>query len=336
MTRPFEDRLAQAWPESDWGPVPVVVAVSGGADSVALLRGLVSLAEADRSRLIVGHFDHRLRPDSEEDAAFVRDLCGQEQVRCELGLASVDLAAESAGSVEEAARDARYEFLTGVACRVGARYVATAHTADDQVETILHRIVRGTGIRGLAGIPASRELVPGITLVRPLLDFRRTEIVDYLSGLGQPFRSDPTNSDERFTRNRIRNVLLPVLRNEYNPLVDESLRRLGMLAGELSSYVESAAGEQLARCVQFSANAVSIDLSQLAGVPPLIVRTMLRQVWRAQGWPEREMSFERWHELEELLRSRAVAGPGTVITLPANIRVESEATRLTIQKQGQP
>ena len=130
--------------------------------------------------------------------------------------------------------------------------------------------------------------------------------------------------------------VLPALRSEYNPHVDESLRRLGLLAEEMSSYLESVAGEQLARCAQFSSNAVSIDLNQLADVPPLIVRTMLRQVWRTQGWPEREMTFDRWHELEQLARQSAVAMPRTVITLPANIRVEHEGARLSIQTQGQP
>ncbi|MDA1053725.1 MAG: tRNA lysidine(34) synthetase TilS, partial [Planctomycetota bacterium] len=309
---------------------PVVVAVSGGADSVALLRGLASLGGSTGSTLVAAHFNHRLRPESEADAEFVRDLCKQLPVPCELGVATEDLAAVSTGSIEAAARDARYEFLTEVARRVGARYVATAHTADDQAETILHRIVRGTGIRGLAGIPASRELVPGITLVRPLLEFRRTEIVEYLDELGQPFRSDATNSDERFTRNRIRNALLPVLRDEYNPLVDDSLRRLGVLAGEMNTYVESAACQQLARCVQYSTDAVSIDLNQLADAPPLLVRTMLRQIWRTQGWPEREMTFERWHELEQLARQAVATGTRTVLTLPANIRVEREGSRLAI------
>lgn len=332
----FEKRLAQAWPVSSWGRVPVVVAVSGGADSVALLRGLVLLAEADRSRLIAAHFDHRLRPDSRNDADFVADLCRKLQLRCELGVASPDLAAGQPRVSEQAARDARYKFLKKVTRGVGARYVVTAHTADDQTETILHRIVRGTGIRGLAGIPASRELVAGISLVRPLLEFRRTEIVEYLNELRQPFCEDPTNLDERFTRNRIRNALLPTLRNEYNPHVDDSLRRLGMLAEEMSSYVECAAGEQLARCAHFSANAVSIDLNQLAGLPPLIVRTMLRQVWRTQGWSEGEMTFERWHELEQLARQSAVVEPRLVITLPANVRIVREGTRLSIQPPGQP
>ncbi|HUG67781.1 MAG TPA: tRNA lysidine(34) synthetase TilS [Pirellulaceae bacterium] len=330
--RRFEERLSEAWPPGAWLRVPVVVAVSGGADSVALLRGLVSLAEGSNSALVAAHFNHRLRPDSGQDADFVGKLCGRMQVRCELGVAVDELAAVAAGGIEEAARDARYEFLAKIARQVGARYVATAHTADDQTETILHRIVRGTGIRGLAGIPVSRELVPGITLIRPLLAFQRSEIVDYLGELGQPYRNDSSNSDERFTRNRIRHALLPTLRDAYNPNVDESLRRLGMLAEEISTYVEFAASELLNHCVRFSANEVSIDLNQLVDVPPLIVRTMLRQIWRTQAWPEREMTFERWHALEQLARQEVEPVTRTVLTLPGNIRVEREESRINVDR----
>jgi len=332
----FEERLSEAWPMSEWQRVPVVVAVSGGADSVALLRGLVSLAEQRQSTLIAAHFNHRLRSGSDQDAEFVANLSQQLHVAFELGVANRDLTAESAGSIEDAARDVRYEFLTKVARQAGARYIVTAHTADDQTETILHRIVRGTGIRGLGGIRPSRELAPGITLVRPLLSFRRSEITEYLNELGQPYRSDPSNSDERFTRNRIRNSLLPTLRSDFNPNVDESLRRLGIVAEEMNSYVESAAREQVKRCVHFSENEVSIDLNELVDVPPIVVRTMLRQIWRTQSWPEREMTFERWNELEQPLRSGAAVGPLSAFTLPGHIRVERDAERLTIKQQGQP
>ncbi|MEX0819472.1 MAG: ATP-binding protein, partial [Pirellulaceae bacterium] len=208
------------------------------------------------------------------------------------------------------------------------------HTADDQAETILHRIVRGTGIRGLAGIPASRELVPGVTLRRPLLNFPRSELVEYLDELGQPFRNDPTNLDQQFTRNRIRNTLLPQLRNDYNPHVDASLRRLGVLAEEMSSYVESVASEQLACCVQVSASEVSVDLDHLSNVPPIIVRTVFRLIWRIQGWPEQEMTFERWHELEQLAKRTESPGVDNVTTLPANILVERAGSRLVLKKQG--
>ncbi len=330
--RRFEERLAKAWPVNTWQRVPLVLAVSGGADSIALLRGMKALSEGLDSTVVVAHFNHRLRPDADRDADFVEKMCQRLQVRFELGVAVDELAVVAGGSLEEAARAARYEFLTRVARRVGARYIATGHTADDQTETILHRIVRGTGIRGLAGIPASRELIPGVTLMRPLLDVRRGEIIEYLTEIGQPFQVDMTNSDEGFTRNRIRHGLLPALRDGYNPGVDDSLRRLGTLAEEMSTYVEMVAGEQLCRCAKLSANEVSIDLSQLVDVPPLIVRTMLRQIWRAQAWPEREMTFERWHDLEQLARRRAGWGPNSSLTLPANIRVEYEQIRLRFRR----
>ncbi|MCA9143905.1 MAG: tRNA lysidine(34) synthetase TilS [Planctomycetaceae bacterium] len=336
MTCRFEERLKQSWPVSSWQTLPVIVAVSGGADSIALLRGLISLAEQSTSTLVVAHFDHRLRPDSEQDADFVDHLCRELQVRFEIGRATQDLAVGSTGSIEQVARDARYEFLTQVAHRVGARYVATAHTANDQAETILHRIVRGTGIRGLSGIPVSRELVPGITLVRPLLDIHREEVVEYLGELGQTFRNDATNLDESFTRNRIRNSLLPLIRKDYNMLVDESLRRLGALAGEMSDFVELAATEQISRCVTLSATEASIDLTQTPDMPPLILRTMLRQIWRVQNWPQRDMSFERWHELESLVSARDSATMPRAFTLPSNLLVSYMGSKLTIQKQSQP
>lgn len=336
MTRGFKERLDQAWPACTWKSVPVVVAVSGGADSVALLRALVALASQAESTLVAAHFNHCLRPDSERDAEFVSDLCAKLQLSCKVGTASQELAAEAGGSLEDAARNARYTFLVTVAREVGARYIATAHTADDQAETILHRIVRGTGIRGLGGIPFSRELMPGITLVRPILDIQRTEVIDYLTDLGQAFRHDATNSDDRFTRNKIRNVLLPMLRHDFNPHVDQSLRQLGTLASEMTQYVESVASERLSESVCFTENAASIKLEQLTGVKPLIVRTMLRQIWRTQGWPERDMTFERWRELEELMGISIATAESVIRTLPANLRVEREATSLTIEKQGQP
>ncbi|MBC8350951.1 MAG: tRNA lysidine(34) synthetase TilS [Planctomycetes bacterium] len=336
MMRRFEEQLAEAWPVSNWKRVPILVAVSGGADSVALLRGLRTLAGPAGSALVVGHFNHRLRPDSDDDVDFVRDLSETLGVPCDIGVANEELAVTAAGSLEQAARDARYEFLKAASRKVGARYIVTAHTADDQAETILHRIVRGTGIRGLAGIPACRELVPGVTLVRPLLAVRRSEIVEYLHELGQVFRTDSTNSDIRFTRNRIRETLLPSLQHDFNPHADQSLRRLGALAEEMSNYVESVASEQLVRCVQFSADGALIDLNQLSDAPSLIFRTVLRQVWRTQGWPEREMTFERWHELEQLAQQSTVPTTSIVLTLPGNIRVERDGARLGIQKKGQP
>jgi tRNA(Ile)-lysidine synthase len=127
--------------------------------------------------------------------------------------------------VEAAARAARYEFLQATAERLGARYVATAHTADDQAETVLHHIVRGTGLAGLAGMSRARSLGAAATLIRPLLSFRRRDVIEYLGALGQSYCEDTTNRDPAFTRSRIRHELLPLLASGLQPARD---RRAGL------------------------------------------------------------------------------------------------------------
>ena len=158
---PFEAQLAAAWPPEDWQDVTVVLAVSGGADSVALLRAMTAVRGGGEGRLAAAHLNHQLRgAESDGDEAFVVELCGRLGIACEVGRTPAgELAAESGDGIEAAARDARYRFLAATAARLGARFVATAHTADDQAETILHRILRGTGIGGLAGIARTRPLL---------------------------------------------------------------------------------------------------------------------------------------------------------------------------------
>ena len=167
---PLETRLAEAWPPEDWQDVTVLVAVSGGADSVALLRAIVALKTAGEGRLVAAHLNHQLRPaEAEADQALVVELCRRLGVACEVGRVRLDLAGpEGRDGLEAAARRARYQFLEATAARLGARFVVTAHTADDQAETILHRILRGTGIGGLSGMARARPLGPA-TLIRPLL-----------------------------------------------------------------------------------------------------------------------------------------------------------------------
>jgi len=213
-------RLAAAWPPADWQDVTVLVAVSGGADSVALARGLCQLRAPGEGRLVLAHFNHRLRgAESDADEQFVEELAR------ELGVKFITESAPPpplplspspplASPSEASLRDLRYEFLRHAANESGARYVATAHTADDQVETILLNIVRGTGLAGLAGIPRVRAFTQAATIVRPLLDVTRAEVLDYLQWLGAAFREDATNSSLHYTRNRVRHELLPLLERE--------------------------------------------------------------------------------------------------------------------------
>lgn len=288
-----------------------VVGVSGGADSVALLRALLA---AGREVAVV-HVHHGLRgEEADADEAFVRTLCERLGVPYECRRVEVP---QSAG-VEVAGRRARYAALAEAAERHGASWVATAHTADDQAETILHRLIRGAGLTGLRGMPAERPLpLPAggkVSLVRPLLTVRRQQVCAYLRQLGQEFREDSSNRDPRFTRNRIRNVLLPLLES-FNPRVVEALHRLGEQVAEAEALLEKLGQELLARAEKPRAGAkVILEAAVLEAAEPFVQRRALRSLWRREGWPLAEMDYDAWRRVAELCRRDNAAGdfPGGV------------------------
>jgi tRNA(Ile)-lysidine synthase len=330
---PFETHLAESWPPADWKDLTILLAVSGGADSVALLRGLAALKPPGEGRLIAAHINHKLRgADSDADQAFVEQLCRQLGLACEVATATVDPTAGGHGQgIEANARRLRYAALEEMAGRVGARFVVTAHTADDQAETILHRILRGTGLRGLGGMSRSRRLGP-VTLLRPLLDMRRAELAAYLGDLQQTFRTDASNRDARFTRNRIRNELLPLLTAKYNATIIEALLRLGALAGESQELVDELVSEVVRRCMRDGKGEVLLDRIVLAAQPRHLVREVLIEVWRRQGWPLAAMGFSEWETLAAMI-SAAVARPAADVPkrmFPGAIVVEVRADELRL------
>ncbi|MBX9627818.1 MAG: tRNA lysidine(34) synthetase TilS [Gemmataceae bacterium] len=338
-------------------PGPGVVAVSGGADSVALLQGLV---EVGAGPLTVAHFDHALRgAESDADAAFVRELAARLGLPFRLGRG--ELRADAPG-LEAAARRQRYDWLAGVAAEAGAGWVATGHTADDQAETVLHRLVRGTGLQGLRGMGSQRPhpLTPSpaggggtrqspdpsprppppqgegeedpsrglspvppppagegdrgwgcfdlsplsvagrglgggvLSIIRPLLAVSRSDILAYLASLGQPYRDDSSNADRRFTRNRIRHELLPLLRS-FNPDVAAALNRLAEQAAEAHEVIAGQAAGLLVRAELPRAGAIVVlDPTPLMTAPKLVVREALRLVWEREGWPLGDMTADHW------------------------------------------
>ena len=309
---PLEQQLLESWPTSRRTGARCLVAVSGGADSVALLRALRATGEPQG--LLVGHFNHGLRAESEHEQQFVTELCRQLEVECRVGRGSLDEHSAPDG-LEAAAREARYRFLQGQSEAAGARYVVTAHTADDQVETVLHRIVRGTGLAGLAGIPRARSLGPGVSLLRPMLQVTRGEVLAYLQDLDQPYCEDASNRDPRFTRNRIRHELLPLLR-ELNPAVDEAVTRLAALADEADTVIERLVGQLAERCVERVGGVVKIDRAELRQQPDYVVRQLLLSVWTESGWPRQAMGFQQWQRMAEM----ATGGGEAMWTFPGNVR----------------
>ncbi len=195
----------------------LLAAVSGGPDSTALLHALLTLAPRLGVTVRAAVVDHGLRPESAAEARLVARRCRELGVACEVLTVEVARHRRRHGSVQEAARAARLDGLEALAERRDCTAIALGHTADDQAETVLFRVLRGTGLAGLAGIPYRRG-----TLVRPLLDVRRSEILAYLGRRKLPFVADPSNADRRYARARIRHDVLPLLARE-NPRVAEAL-----------------------------------------------------------------------------------------------------------------
>jgi tRNA(Ile)-lysidine synthase len=329
----LEARVAEAWPPTMWQDVPLVVAVSGGADSVALLRILDRLRRPE-SQLWVAHFHHGLRgAAADADEQFVARLAAHLNLGYRVGGAPAGLANAGDG-LEAAARRARYAFLTDAAEQLSARYLAIAHTADDQAETILHRVLRGTGPAGLAGMPRVRTLSGAVSLIRPLLAIRRQELRDYLEAVGQDWREDATNARTDATRNWIRHEMLPAAAERVNPGVVDALVRLGSLAGEMQSLLAPLADALLERgTCRLPGSVFAIQCDVLSGQPRYLVREAIKLAWRREGWPEQAMGLAEWEALADLAQDAAAAG-SQQRDFPGGIRVRRQGARLVLAAAG--
>ncbi len=330
-----EKPMIEAWSPDCWCDVTTLVAVSGGPDSVALLRAMVAVRRPGAGRLIVAHFNHGLRGrESDDEEHFVRKLSGRLGLPCDVRRAA-PAGGLGDGSSEEAARRARYAFLSDVAAQRGARYVATGHTADDQAETVLHRILRGTGIGGLSGIRRHRQLLHGVSLVRPLLAVRRSTLLAYLATLGQDYCQDSSNQSTEFTRNRLRHDLIPRLESEYNAQLIPALGRLAILADEVQQWLDQQATELMAACVEVNEEAqegaVVVDCRGLPAVPALLVRELFVAIWKQRAWPRQAMGFEKWDELAQLARSSMGDAEHRKLVLPDGLLAQRIGQRLTLQ-----
>jgi tRNA(Ile)-lysidine synthase len=319
------------------GAEGIVVAVSGGPDSMCLLKALIALQNASSDGpLCMAHFNHHLRGRaSDEDEAFVRQVhadleADHANILLRVGHADVpSLAQAEKANTEDMARQLRYRWLAEVAREMKARWIATGHTADDQAETVLHRLLRGSGIQGLRGIAPRRTLEPGIEVIRPLLNVTRPEVIQFLSDMHQPFRLDESNSDTRFTRNRIRHYLLPLLSKEYNPSITSVLGRLAEQADEHFSDLANRAAELLQSAERPRAGAmVILDRECLAKAPRLLVRELLRLLWARESWPMNAMDFAAWERVADVALGK-VSG----VDLPDGVKVRLQE-RVVQLKRG--
>ena len=299
----------------------VVVGVSGGPDSVALLYILKSLSKELRLNLHVAHLDHMLRKDSAGDRRFVENLAHRLKVPFTCGRINIkELAGR--GSLEEIARNARLAFLFRVARKIKAKKIALGHNLDDQAETVLMRIIRGTGLYGLSGILPERRMGK-FKIIRPLLEVRRREIEKYLRNKKIKARTDLSNLEDIYLRNKIRNRLLPLLEKKYNRNIKEVLANLALSAGCDYDYLISQAKRKMRK------GAASITLKKFLKLPLSLKRLLLRLHIQRLSGDTRRLTFRHMREIEDLIYNRP---PGSVVDLPRGLSLLKRQSCLVFRK----
>ncbi len=300
----------------------VIVAVSGGPDSVALLHVLRELAPGNGLRLVVAHFQHHLRgAESLHDEAFVEGLCTDVGVPFERGEAEPP----ARGSIEAEARTARYRFLEGLRLRLRADRVAVGHTADDQVETVLLHLGRGAGIRGISGMPPRRG-----SLVRPLLSIWRHEIHQYLQSQGHAFRVDSSNLVAASDRNRVRLDLLPAWRLAFGEWVSRAVLRSAGNLQEVRGYIECELQRMRDLVCSQKEGLTTLDISALHQYHSYLRRELLLRLVEEAGAPGREVGREGVERLLALCGEQRRKGTAVI---PGGVTVVRHGHRLYLGTQ---
>ena len=344
-------RRSTASAQSESAGETILLALSGGPDSVALLHALRDLAPRFGYRVAAAHLNHRLRgAESDRDESFVRELCstlGVELVVEQANNLDLDAAHDlaldpAAPNLEERSRELRYAFLAAMATRLGAAHIATAHHADDQAETVMLRLLRGAGAAGLGAMAETITLAPtGVPILRPMLCVWRHEILRYLDSIGARCVSDSSNAHRGFLRNRVRIELLPTLERDFAPGLR---RRLAALAGEmreLDDYVARAARVELdlrlgerpsggtPDCLDFYAGRFGLNLDGFAGLHPALAAALLREfVVRRIGSLRH---FTRRH-IDALRRLCVGESPSAALDLPGGWRAERRYSALALER----
>jgi tRNA(Ile)-lysidine synthase len=297
----------------------LIVGVSGGKDSVCLLYLLKALSKELGIEIVVAHFDHMLRKDSKKDAQYVKDLACRLSLPVYISSADINGVKSKRGSVEELARNARFNFLFETAMKLKTNKIALAHTQDDQAETVLMRILRGSGLYGLSAILPKRE-ISGFTVIRPLIETSRADIEAFLRKRGIKTCTDESNFSDIYLRNKLRHKLIPLLEKEYNPKIKEILSNLAQSASFDYDYLNKQALKIIGR--RFG----RINTQKLLKLHPSMRRLVIRlNIARLQG-STRRITLTHIKEIEDLISSRPV---NSVVNLPKGISVIKKAKTIS-------
>lgn len=316
----------------------VIAGVSGGPDSVALLFALLNIRAHIPFSLAVAHFDHMLRGDSGEDAAFVEDLARKCEVPffCRKENIAV-LYRQTKGSLEDVARKRRLAFFTDCARIHNATKIALGHTLDDQAETVIMRLVRGAGIQGLCGMAPVRECSPhGIYIIRPLLKTRKDTVERFLAAGHIAYRTDITNFGTEFTRNKVRHRVLPLLETEFNPNIKDLLANMADTVRADLDFIAKHARRKM-KTVELpdacpGRDSFALDCDRMRKITPALRRYIVRMgIERLKGDLKR-ITSRHLEEVETLIAER----PGlSVVDLPGGIAVSKQEKRLVFHKKAQ-
>lgn len=305
---------------------PITVAISGGPDSVFLLMALDLLRKDLELVLSAVHVNHLTRgEEGDADSAFCRDLCESLKVPFLEIVRNVPELAQAQGfSLEEAGRIVRLEAYNQAAQEFSSRRIATGHTADDQAETVLMKMLAGTGKEGLAGIYPVYER----KLIRPLIEIKREEITAFLAKSGQNFRLDSTNQDTSFFRNRVRHLLIPFIKKNFNPRISEALCRMASIFRQEADFLREHTSSLLDLSAQIGENQVRINAKKLVSQPPYILKHLLREAVKVVKGDLSDVTFEHTENLFSLLEKPS----GSSIILPGGLKAEKEYQYLLIKK----
>ena len=307
----------------------ILAGVSGGPDSITLLHILCDLKKEYSLNIIVAHLDHKFRG---EESIADRKFCEQlaKKYNLEIVWEAIDvpsIAKEKGISPEEAARMARYDFFKRAARERGIDKIAVGHTRDDQSETVLMRIIRGAGMKGLGGMSPVKEM-QGYKIIRPLIEISRKDVEDFISEEGLKFREDSSNEKTIFTRNKIRLELIPLLEKDFNPNVKEVLANMAENLQTENDFLSKYAKRKFKAASKIRNGEILIDIKKFRKLPQAIRKRVLRTALEELKGDLRRLTYQHWKEIEELIDARPV---NSIVDLPAGISITKNRTDIILK-----
>ena len=307
----------------------VLVGLSGGPDSVTLLHVLCDLKKEYSLTILIAHLDHRFRgEESRADRKFCEELA--KKYSLEIAWEEIDvprISKEKGISPEEAARFERYDFFKRVAKERGVDKIAVGHTRDDQAETVLMRIIRGAGMKGLGGISPVKDM-QGFKIILPLIEISRKDVEAFISETGLEFRKDSSNEKTIFTRNKIRLELIPLLEKDFNSNIKEVLANMAENLQVENEFLIKYANRKFKSVSKVRQEEILIDIKKFKKQPEAIRKRILRAALEEFKGDLRRFTYQHWKEMEDLINNRPA---NSIVNLPAGISVAKDRTNIVLK-----